>query len=45
MDSLEYRQANQGSVHLWEHGIVRQEMQGIWPSSRGEREVSWVFSS
>ena len=29
----------------WEHGIALHEMQGDWASSRGEGEVSWVFSN
>ena len=28
----------------WELGIALHPMQGNWASSRGEREVSWVFS-
>ena len=29
----------------WENGIALHAMQGNRASSRGEREVSWVFSS
>ena len=29
----------------WEPGNVLHAMQGNWASSRGEGEVSWVFSS
>ena len=29
----------------WENAIVLHIMQGNWTPSRGEREVSWVFSN
>ena len=29
----------------WENAIALHAMQGNWASSRGEGEVSWVFSS
>ena len=29
----------------WEHGIALHAMKGNWASSRGDEEVSWVFSS
>ena len=42
-DSLEFNQANRGS--LWENTIALHAMQGNRASSRGEGEVSCVFSS
>ena len=45
-DSLEFNQANRGSyVFDWENAIALHAMQGNRASSRGEGEVSWVFSS
>ena len=32
-------------VFDWENAIALDTMQGNWASSRGERKVSWVFSS
>ena len=29
----------------WENAIALHAMQGSWASSRGEGDVSWVFSS
>ena len=28
----------------WENAVPLHAMQGNWASSRGEREVSWIFS-
>ena len=45
-DSLEFNQANRGSyVFDWERAIALHAMQGNQASSRGEGEVSWIFSS
>ena len=45
-DSLEFNQANEAPyVFDWENAIALHEIQGNWASSRGEGEVSWVFSS
>ena len=45
-DSLEFNQANRGSLCvLLENSIALHAMQGNPASSRGEGEVSWVFSS
>ena len=45
-DSLEFNQANRGSFMFdWENAVALHAMQGIWASSRGEGDVSWVFSS
>ena len=45
-DSLEFNQANRGSyVFDWENVIALHVMKGKRASSRGEEEVSWVFSS
>ena len=45
-DSLEFYQANRGPyVFDWENAIALHAMQGNRASSRGEGEVSWVFSS
>ena len=45
--SLESNQANRGSLCVFdrENAIALHAMQGNWASSRGEGEVSWVFSS
>ena len=32
-------------VFVWEHGTPQHEMQGNRASSRGEGEVSWIFTS
>ena len=42
-DSLEFHQANRGSLRVWEHGVALHTMQVNWASSRGEGDVSWVF--
>ena len=42
-DSLEFHQANRGSLCVWEHGIALHAMQVNRASSRGEGYVSWVF--
>ena len=45
-DSLEFNKANRGSLCFdWENAIDLHAMQGNRASSRGEWEVSWVFSS
>ena len=45
-DSLEFNQANRGSLHFeWENAIVLDTMLGNRASSRTEGKVSWVFSS
>ena len=45
-DSLEFNQANRGSICFdWENAIALHAMQGNRAKSRGEREVSCVFSS
>ena len=44
-DSLEFHQANHGSMIDWEHGIALHTMQGKQASSRGEGKFSWVFTS
>ena len=45
-DSLDFNQANRGSLHFdWENANPLQAMQGKWASTRSEWEVSWVFSS
>ena len=45
-DSLEFNQTNRGSyVFDWENAIALHAMQGNPDSSRGEGDVSWVFSS
>ena len=44
-DSLEFNQANRGSLCVWENAIALHAMQGNRASSRGEGEVSWIFSS
>ena len=44
-DSLEFNQANRGSLCVWENAMALHAMQGNRASSRGEGEVSWVFSS
>ena len=45
-DSLEFNQANRGSICFdWENAIALHAMQGNRAKSRGEMEVSWVFSS
>ena len=44
--SLEFNQANRGSFMFdWENAVALHAMQGNRASSRGEGEVSWVFSS
>ena len=45
-DSLEFNQANEAPYMFdWENAIAQHAMQGNRASSRGEGEVSWVFSS
>ena len=45
-DSLEFKQANRAPyVFDWENAIALHAMQGNRASSRGEGEVSWIFSS
>ena len=45
-DSLEFRQQIEDPyVFDWENAIALHAMQVIRDSSRGEGEVSWVFSS
>ena len=44
-DSLEFNQANRGSLCVWENAIALHAMQGNRASSHGEGEVSWIFSS
>ena len=45
-DSLEFNQQIEALyVFDWENAIALHGMQGNWASSRGEGEVSWVFSS
>ena len=44
-DSLEFHQANRGSLRVWENGIALHAMQVNWASSHGEGDVSWVFSN
>ena len=45
-DSLEFNQANRGSLHVyWENAIVLDTMQGNRASSYCERKVSWLLSS
>ena len=45
-DSVEFNQANRGSFMFdLENAIALHAMQGYRASSRGEGEVSWVFSS
>ena len=46
-DFLEFNQANRGSLCVFdrENAIALHAMQGNGASSRGEGEVSWVFSS
>ena len=46
VDSLEFNQANRGSLcDDWQNAIALHEMQVNRASSRGEGDVSWVFSS
>ena len=44
-DSLEFNQANRGSLHVWENTIALDRMQVNRASSRREGKVSLVFSS
>ena len=44
-DSLEFNQANRGSLCVWENTMALHAMQGNRASSRGEGDFSWVFSS
>ena len=44
-DSLEFNQANRGSLCVWENAIALHAVQGNRASSRREGKVSWVFSS
>ena len=45
-DSLEFNQANRGNyVFDWKNAISLHAIQRNRASSRGEGEVSWVFSS
>ena len=45
-DALEFNQANRGSLcDDWQNAIALHEMQVNRASSRGEGDVSWVFSS
>ena len=45
-DSIEFNQANVAPyVFDWENAVALHAMQGNRASSRGEGEVSWVFSS
>ena len=43
-DSLVFNEANRGSLCVWENEMALHAMQGNRASSRGEGEVSWVFS-
>ena len=44
-DCLEFIQANRGSLCFYcENAMALHGIQGNWASSRGEGEVSWVFS-
>ena len=45
VDSLEFNQANRGSLSDWENEIALHAMRGNRASSRFEGDFAWVFSS